>query len=527
MKLLVIGFLCFTRFVVAKKCKKSNVPRKFTLLHTNDIHSHLDEFNKYGTSCNQGQIDKNECYGHVARIKTVVDSFRAQSQDVILVDAGDQFQGTLFFNLYGGSILSEMMNDVGYDAMTLGNHEFDTGMENLVKFMNGANFPFVSSNIDVSGTIMEGLVQPYIILEKYKLGIIGYITKTTPDIVGDINVAGLKFSDPVAPVQEAVDELKAKGIKRIICVSHNGYMEDQKLAKATSGIDLIVGGHSHTLLLNSVEDGYGPYPTAVQNREGKPTFVVQAYRFGHYLGHVDIEYDADDNLISITGDPILIDQTIKLNAPLATKVTEWKKGFVKFEEDILTEATAEFPTNCYNNECAIGTLITDCIIREQSGKGLDADVSFINAGGIRASIGKGPVSFANVMTILPFGNAIVSIEMSGQQIVDIIESIAAGKNKDGKSIISFPQWSGVEFTLDNKKPEFQKLVELKIGGILVDLNARYTVLTVDFVAGGGDNIMPKTPYISGDGLAETFVSCLRKKESISPDLKNYIEYANA
>jgi 2',3'-cyclic-nucleotide 2'-phosphodiesterase (5'-nucleotidase family) len=281
-------------------------PRKVTLLHTNDIHAHMEEFNNNGLSCNADQIAKNKCFGGVARIKTVVDAFRANTSDLILLDAGDQFQGTLFFNFYGGNVSSQVMNILKYDAMTIGNHEFDNGVEVLSSFIKSLNFPVISSNIDINQEnltvpLRDAGVKPFIILPKYRLGVIGFITNMTASLIAGGERFKNSILDPVETVQKYVDELHAQGIHRIICLSHNGYKDDVYLAQNVKGVQLIVGGHSHSYLSNNASDPRteGPYPTrALNSLDGKPVYVVQAHRYGDYLGHLELEWDEKDNLVS-------------------------------------------------------------------------------------------------------------------------------------------------------------------------------------------------------------------------------------
>jgi 5'-nucleotidase len=499
-------------------------PSKVTILHTNDIHAHLDEFNEFGTECDEKAITENKCYGGVARIKSIVDEFRSKSDEIILVDAGDQFQGTLFFNLYGGIISADVMNTIGYDAMTIGNHEFDSGLPKLAEFVERASFPIISSNIDVKDSLLKGHVRPYIVLEKYNLGIIGYITPTTPELVADKIVKELSFLDPVVTVQKAVNELKEKGVNRIICVSHNGYLEDQQLAAGTSGIDIIVGGHSHSLLSNNrtLKGVEGDYPTPIKNLGGDDTFIVQAHRYGDYLGLLEVEYDENDVLVSIQGSPIHLDQHISVDKDLYLQVQQWKSGFIKFQNDILTQATRAFDGNCKAAECNLGNLITGCMISEQREKNIDADIAFINGGAIRASLGEGKISFADVMTVLPFGNSVVKLDWSGQQILNFIEAKIAGKTKKLFQIQSNSQVSGLDVSFDHSRPEFERVVEVLVGGNKLDVAAKYSVWTIDFVAGGGDNIIPEESVILGDLLAETVASCLRKEHNVTPAILGYM-----
>lgn len=222
----------------------ANVPA-----HTSpDIHTHLDQFNKGGTDCRQKDIDANSCFGGAARIQYMVSKFRSEKDDVVLLDAGDQFQGTLFFNVYGGEKTAEIMNQLKYDAMCIGNHEFDngmvlasrcgtmltlinTGIDYVSQFFRNLTFPVVSSNIDYSTApqLTAAGVKPYIVLKEYGVGIIGYITNTTSQIT--TGARNVKFNNPASAVQRYVDELHAQGVKRIICVSHNGYEHDQWVAQ--------------------------------------------------------------------------------------------------------------------------------------------------------------------------------------------------------------------------------------------------------------------------------------------------------
>ncbi|KAK5669126.1 hypothetical protein QVD99_003538 [Batrachochytrium dendrobatidis] len=368
----------------------------------NKIYTRLTRFNVGGVDCSQAEIDANTCYGGIARIKTAVDQIRKNTKDVLMLDAGDQFQGTMFFNIFGGKPSAEFMNDLKYDAMSLGNHEFDRGVGYLADFIKSLNFPALSSNIELTTAprLKDAGVVPYIYLEKYSLAIIGYITKTTAEIT--TGGRDVKFYDPVAPVQKYVDELHSQGIKRIICVSHNGYHQDQYLAQNTKGVQLIVGGHSHSLLLKdtSLPNVEGLYPTVVKNLEGKDTYVVQAHRFGDYLGYLELEWDLFDNMKPPKGDPILLDQQFTPNPEYQAKVDKLRESFSSLSEKTLGKSLGDFLVeDCITGECAFGNLVTDCMIENHKEEG--AQIAMVNSGTIRASILKGPVSHADIMTIAP------------------------------------------------------------------------------------------------------------------------------
>ncbi|KAI8871171.1 Metallo-dependent phosphatase [Ramicandelaber brevisporus] len=471
-------------------------PLALRIIHTNDIHSHFSPFNRHGTDCTDAQFRAEECFGGAARVKTVVEGLRSQHPNSILLDGGDQFQGTMFYNFYKGNISVEVMNDLQYDAMSLGNHEFDDTPSNVIKFANQLNFPIVAANIDASDyPEFQAIIKPYIILEQYNLGIIGYITNTT----GDISNAGplLKFLDPAPAVNKYVDELRSKGIKRIIAVSHNGYREDIDLASRTRGLSLIVGGHSHTYLASDPSEpgAGGRYPTAVSNLDGKTTYIVQAKCWGEYVGFVDLVFDPTGSAHGITGHPIHITQALPVDEPLAIRVQEWRKPFDEYTQTVIGEATDEFSTNkCYSNECTIGDLVADAMLDFR--KPINPRFAVINAGGIRAGIAKGPITIGQILTILPFGNALVDIKLTGAELKESLLATLNGVHpKNGKRVTSIVQVSGIRFTATRdadgkftKLDSFDIITEDGKSYMPVVETETYVGVTLDFLATGGDNV---------------------------------------
>ncbi|MFV2034814.1 MAG: metallophosphoesterase, partial [Halocynthiibacter sp.] len=251
-----------------------------TILHTNDNHSRIEPISKYDSPCSAEDNDAGECFGGSARMATAIADARARSNNSILLDGGDQFQGSLFYTYYKGRVAAEMMNLFGYDAMTLGNHEFDDGPEVLRDFITSLNFPVVSSNIDVGAEApLSDVMNRSVVIERggEKIGLIGLTPQNTDELAspGD----NVSFIDPVVAVQAEVDKLEAQGVNKIIVLSHSGYELEMRVAAETTGVDVIVGGHSHTLLSNTDEKAAGPYPTMVGD-----TAVVTARSYGRYLG---------------------------------------------------------------------------------------------------------------------------------------------------------------------------------------------------------------------------------------------------
>ena len=485
-----------------------------------DIHAHFDEFNDGGFDCSKTEVNENHCFGGVARLKTMIDKIRSTNKNVLLLDAGDQFQGTLFFSVFGGYLSSIIMNDFKYDAMCIGNHEFDRGVPYLAEFFRNLSFPVISSNIDFSTApiLKDSGVRPFVIFRKYNLGVIGYITNTTGMIAP--GALGINFMNPADRVQQYVDYLFSKGIKRIVCVSHNGYKDDVYLAENTRGISAIVGGHSHSLLLKDSENTEGPYPTEIKNLDGKSTFVLQAHRYGDYLGYVDMEWNDDNELISFKGDPIKLDQTIPQNFTVQLQVDTWRLAFQEMASKVITVATSTFRTfSCYTHECPMGDLIADAMLQNVSA--YNVDLAMVNAGGIRSAFLKGTVTLGNLINILPFQNQLVVLNYTGQEILDILERSFTQRDKiTGKPVITIPQWSStLQVYYNTRGPNWNKVLNVTISGAPLDLKRTYQLVTNDYLMSGGDGILDKYTKepIFGEDATETVRYYLEGFESVTPD----------
>ena len=246
---------------------------RLVILHTNDTHSRIEPL---------PQTDRtNPDKGGVVRRASYIDQVRAENKQVLLFDAGDFLQGTPYFNLFKGEVEVKAMNLMHYDAATLGNHEFDYGLEVLQKVVRLAHFPIVSSNYDFSETPLSGMVRPYLILKKGKLriGVIGINIQPNGLIATD-NYKGMKYLDPEETANKMAEQLRRKQkCDLVVCLSHLGYGADLRLAESSRNIDLIIGGHSHTYLQEPVER---------MNRENKPVLIYQTSGRGATVGRMDI-----------------------------------------------------------------------------------------------------------------------------------------------------------------------------------------------------------------------------------------------
>lgn len=457
--------------------------------HINDVHAHLDEFSASGTDCTDPE---KGCYGGYARIKHTVDELRPQYEDSLWLNAGDEFQGTLFYSYYKGEKIAEVLNELEFDAMTLGNHEWDGGDEELGDFLLNLTFPIVSANVISEYEGLNKTVKPYIIFEEQEIALIGATTPTTVSIssVGD----GTQILDVVESVQKTIDHIKSTtNITRIVALTHIGYEEDQKLAEETTGLSLIMGGHSHTLL-GDMEDAEGKYPTIVENKDGDEVFIVTAYRWGEYLGYIDVTFDDDGKILAYHGAPIHIDNSTEFDEDLQAKIKEWRGPFEEYAAEVIGETSVELDqTKCQKEECTLGNVMADAMVEfrvKNAPEDEQPHFALINAGGIRASIDEGEITRGEVLTSFPFGNSVVELTYSGEDLWKVLEGCVSRVNQfNGEPVTTGFQVSKgiiIEYNPDNEAGS--QLVKVTIGDEPLDKEAEYRLVTLDFLAGGGDNI---------------------------------------
>lgn len=481
--------------------------------HINDVHAHLDQFSASGTDCTSPE---KGCYGGYARVKTVLEETRPDHPDSLLLNVGDEFQGTLFYTFYGGEKIAGALNQIGFDAMTLGNHEWDGGDDALGDFLKNLTFPIVSANVFSDNEKLNSTIKPYHIFEQHGLAVIGVTTETVPSISSPGK--GTKFTDVATAVQNSIDEIRqTTNITRIAAITHIGYEEDKKLAQATSGLQLIMGGHSHTLL-GDMEGAEGPYPTLETNKDGDEVFIVTAYRWGEYLGYIDVTYDADGKILAYHGAPIHLTNATKQDEDLQKQVDAWRVPFEAFALQEIGETKVVLDqSTCQKKECTLGDLISDAILQYRLDGGSDASFALVNAGGIRATIDEGTITRGEVLTSFPFSNAVVEVEFTGEQLQSIMEGIVSGVNQDnGNEVTSFLQVSkGVKVEYNPANDAGERLVRLSVGDEEVDPAATYTVATIDFVAGGGDNFFgPVDDLVVLDTLDDVLVEYIKKNTPI-------------
>ncbi|MED4224609.1 bifunctional metallophosphatase/5'-nucleotidase [Neobacillus cucumis] len=471
---------------IHKKEEKKNKNFDLTIMHTNDTHAHLD---------------------NIARRITTIKQVREDNSNSLLLDAGDVFTGTLYFNEYEGLADLEFMNLIGYDAMTFGNHEFDKGTATLANFIKGAKFPFVSANVNFQqdanvknyfnnriekhpkdGQIYNGIIKE---VNGEKIGIFGLTTAETKDISSP--GPDVEFENYLEEAKQVVKEFKKKGVNKIIALTHIGYNDgggdnDLTLAKDVEGIDVIVGGHSHDKLDQPV----------IVNAGEEPTVIVQANEYSKYLGTLDVEFDKKGKVVSSSGKLIDLDQKVN-NAyvipddPESAQIleTKYKPSVVEMQQTVVGKTTVDLIGGnppARTGETNLGDLFTDGMLAKAKTINPDTVIAFQNGGGIRTSVSAGDITLAKVFEIMPFGNTLGIMKLTGAEIKEALEFSV----KDAPSAFGgFLQVSGLKFTFDSRKPAGQRVqsIDVKEDGVhytALEPNKTYVVATNTFTAKGGD-----------------------------------------
>lgn len=501
-----------------------------TLLHTNDIHARLEPIAASG--------DTPEI-GGVARIKTLVNQVRNElgADRVLVVDAGDYSQGTIFWNAWKGSEAVMFFNDIGYDVITLGNHEFNLGPVNLVQRFSGQpvtiagvdrptealSIPVVVTNLDLSAEPdLARHVRRSVIIERagVRFAILGLITNTTTNISSP--GPNVRFLDYVSSIQAEVDRLRAEeDIAHFIVLSHINYADDVAIARQLSGVDIIVSGHDHVLLGDAQQlpewaasRVQGDYPTVVSNRDGETTLVVSAWEWGRAVGRLNVEFDERGRVVGWSGGPMLTDPSVAEDPVLAQKVADYRAPVDEFANVIIGSAGVRFDggriPGLRSQEMPLGNLVTDAMRGYSQLSGLGIQAALVNGGGVRATLEAGDVSFGDALSVLPFGNSLYAMDVTGAELVAALDNGLTWAYDPQQNRIrstgAWPQVSGmtVRYCL-NTVADLQSepailppadcphalrpggvVTGLSIGGVPVAMDASYRIVTNNFMARGGD-----------------------------------------
>ncbi len=510
---------------------------ELNILHINDLHSRIEPINNFDSTCTPPEQEKNECFGGIARVKAAIDARRTAlaGSNVLVLDAGDQFQGSLYYTSYKSAPIAEFMNGIGFDAMAIGNHEFDDGPEELAKFIEALKFPIISGNT------LAGLDSPladafkgYVIKELggEKVAVVSVLATDTDETSspGD----SILFGDEVAYLKEAVKEIEAQGVNKIVLLSHVGYGRDKEIAAAVDGIDVIVGGHSHTYLSSTDDKASGPYPTLVKAPNGVEVPIVTAYAYSKYLGELKVTFDDNGVVKASSGAPLLLDNTITPDAGFAARVAELGKPLEELRQKEIgstTEVIDGSRDNCRARECTMGNLVADALLDRVKDQGIS--IAIQNGGGLRASIDQGTVTMGEVLTVLPFQNSIATFQLKGEDVVAALEN---GLSQIEEAAGRFPQVAGLKYTFDRSKPAGSRVVSVEVreGDAFkpLDREKLYGVVSNNYMRAGGDGYKVfatkgVNAYDFGPSLEDAVAAYIEANSPYQPKLEGRIEEAAA
>ncbi|MCC2689791.1 MAG: yfkN 1, partial [Rhizobiaceae bacterium] len=373
-------------------------------------------------------------------------------------------------------------------------------------------------------------IKPSMVLEVggQKIGIIGAVTTDTPEIASPgPNIA---IEDDIENITAEVEKLKGQGVDKIIALTHVGYPRDKEMIARIPGVDVVVGGHSHSLLSNTDPKAEGPYPTMIDNPEGYKVPVTQAASYSKYLGEFKVVFDDNGVVKEASGDPLLLDKEIIPDAAVLARIKELGAPIEELKNKEVSETTKPIDgsrENCRARECEMGNLVSDAILDRVKDQGVT--IVFQNGGGLRASIDQGIVTMGEVLTVLPFQNTLATFQLAGRDIVASLEHGVSGiEEVKGQ----FPQVSGLRYSFDKSAAPNSgriKSVEVMEGGswMPIDEAKIYTVATNNFTRGGGDGYTlfatnAQKAYDYGPGLEQVVADYLAANRPYTPALDGRI-----
>jgi 5'-nucleotidase len=416
------------------------------------------------------------------------------------------------------------MRVLGTEAMAVGNHEFDDGPATLARFIRAAPFPVLSANIDATAEPeLAGLIRPATMLRKdgLAIGVVGLTTRQTA--TSSSPGRNVRFDDPAPALAAQATALRADGARLVIALSHLGWDEDRALAGQIAGVDVFVGGHSHTLLSDSEAGASGPAHEAISGAAGRAV-VVQAACYGRYFGRLDLDVAADGTVLGYGGDTRHVGLDLPEHPRVAAIVAGYAAQLDAVRKRVVGRAQAAIDVaTCRIGECALGSFVADAMLASVRG----ADVAITNGGGLRTGLPAGDLTLGDVLSVLPFGNTVARLQLKGS---DLRDALANGVSRAGQG--GFPQVAGLRLTWQPLAAADARLGRVEIrqpDGTFAPLDPRrvYTVVTNNFMRAGGDGYVSMRdhaidPYDAGAGVDEVVSAAIAAASPLAPRLDGRI-----
>lgn len=447
--------------------------KQVVILFTNDTHSQIDPL--------ESNHKDYPGMGGVERRKALIDSLRAEYPNLLLVDAGDVVQGTPYFTIFGGEIENMAINTMGYNVRTLGNHEFDNGMEALAAMLKACDATTVSTNYDLSNTTVRDIVKNSIICDAggVKIGFIG-LNVQPAGLIDPSRCTGMTYINPLAVADSAAKALHEQGADFVVALSHLGYDDDNNtgepidsvIVAQSSYIDMVIGGHSHSLL---------PPPSRFLNRDSNEIVIAQTGKSGAYLGFASITIPADTNRrpeVDYRLLPVDSRYDNRIDKDFTARLDVYRQTIDSLMRIVIGASNCDM--EAAKPESRLTNWVCDAFVTiaaERTGKPIDFAV--VNTGGVRADLKKGDITRGNLFSAFPFDNYLSVVTLRGKEVKELFDIIAL-RGGEGVS-------REVKLTISDSKVK-----SLTIGGKPVDENRLYTVATLDYVANGGDKMAPFT-----------------------------------
>ncbi|XP_062541988.1 apyrase-like [Armigeres subalbatus] len=443
---------------------------ELSIIHVNDIHARFDETSDYGPTCNPE--DGDTCMGGYARTVAVVKTLFANRNNPLYLNAGDNYRGSLWYNVHRWNVTVELLNMLPADAMTIGNHEFVHGVDGVVPFLEHINIPVLLVNVDNRDEPEFKKYQKSLVIERNgrKIGLIGVMLQPN-----NANVGNLIFNDVTETVREESIVLKRQGVDIIVVISHCGFNVDKTIAEyAGPEVDIIVGGHSHTFLYtgenpNIPDVPQGEYPTIVTQESGHKVLIVQASAYTKLVGDIVLFFDEAGIIQRWAGNPVYLSADVLPDPDVAQAMIPWKLAVeeaavrsVGLTSVVLSDA------NCSSGECNMGSFVADSMVSAyiplaEPGQWTYGAIALIPASDIRATLYEGEITYADVLDVLQNENNLISIELRGDYLLDILEQSVA-QTSDEETFVgpSMMQVSGLRVKYNVTNPVGERVVSLEV-----------------------------------------------------------------
>jgi 5'-nucleotidase / UDP-sugar diphosphatase len=509
-------------------------PYHLTILHTSENHGHWEAV----------EVSKVS-QGGITRRATLVKKLRTEVANTLLLDSGDVSQGTLYNYVYRGAEGRDFYNLLGYDAVVPGNHEFDPGVKLLAdNLLSGAQFSVVLANMDFSGEpLLAGWIPPFVIktIGGEKVGIFGLLTD---EVVTTSNTGpNLKMIDAVQTARDTVAELSRQRVNKVILLSHLGFPADKDMASKVNGIDVIVSGHTETLMGDqakldpSLGSPTSAYPEVVNSPDGGRTLIVHDFIWGRLLGCLNLEFDGGGQIVRWDGQPIFVDRNINDDPVVAQRLTELAGPVKELMKQVIGKTAVDLDGRravVRNQESNLGDLVADAML--WSTRGDKTQVAIASGGGIRSTIKAGDITVGQVLEALPFGNRLVQFDLSGADLLAALENGLSQIEPDPEASAGrFPQVGGIKFSADWMKPVGSRVIDVQIGTAAsgykpLDKAAAYRIVSLDFMYNGGDGytMFKKGRNLRGGDVPQemALIDYIKANSPVNPGVEGRINLAS-